>query len=136
MNADPRVPRLEEADELDMERFGILPTARAPHPIGGFLDRNPDFREPTPIVDGDFDIEETVEGISCWRHPEALLLEDELLWAVTSEYRAGLPRELTRHDYETRSRWWVVAWSELCSAYHRRQLREAEARQGATDGQE
>lgn len=132
------MPNLDALEEDEVDDYGVLPGTRSREPVGGFVDKRDDFipipREP---MDDEEEIAETAEGLTAWRHPEAMLLERPHLWPVVSEFRSGLPRELTHTDYATRSAWWVSAWTALSSAHHRRVMREAENRRAeaeATDG--
>ena len=40
-------------------------------------------------------------GIVRWRHPEAMLRDDDELWPIVDRFRCGVSRELSHEEFET-----------------------------------
>ena len=75
-------------------------------------------------------IGEDREGIWIRRHPEAALVDDEVLWAPLDAWRLG-QRELTPEVVERSSNWQVEAQVIMVAADQREQVRRMK---GARDG--
>lgn len=96
----------------------------APGFVGPWDPRGSDFAgeldEPNDFM------RETAQGLFLARHPEALLRDSPRLWDVVSKWRAGVRRELSHEDYESRTHFEIECWLTLVAAIERERERRAE----------
>lgn len=106
-----------------MYRQGMLPGVDAPQRLLAGIDRQddfvPDMDDFGGLVRSDEAIWEDSQGISIFRHPEALLRDDSQLWEVVMIWRAGAIQELTVTDLAERTIFFVSCWSIMRHAQHR-----------------
>lgn len=77
----------------------------------------------------DAEVRETVRGIECRRHPEAMLRDRPRLWDVVSMWRCGVSHDLTREDYEGLSNFDLECWITMVGAHRREEARRRKARE-------